>query len=66
MGTVLATTVRLWLRRRLGRARQSPPARLAWRVAIEVALAAVVFVTDVSWWNYPGPGRVSRSRRAWW
>jgi hypothetical protein len=42
---VLATTVRLWLRRRRRWARQLWPARPAWRVAIGVALAAVVFVT---------------------
>lgn len=56
-GTVLATTVRLWLRRRLRRARQLWAARPAWRVAIGVALAAVVFVTGGVVVNCPGPGR---------
>ena len=43
-GTVLATTVRLWLRRRLGWTRRSRPGRARWLVLIVAGLVAAVLL----------------------
>jgi hypothetical protein len=54
---VLVTTVRLWLRRRLGWLRRLWPARARWRVVIAVALVAAVFVAGAATVVLSRPGR---------
>jgi hypothetical protein len=56
---VLVTTVRLWLRRRLAWARRLWPARAGGRVAIVVALVAVVFAAGAAavMLSRSGPGQ---------
>jgi hypothetical protein len=47
-GTVLATTVRLWLRRRLGWARRSRPGQARWLAVIVAGLVAVVLLAGAA------------------
>src|SRR4249920_2156199 len=56
-GTVLATTVRLWLRCRLAWTRRLWPARAGWRTVVVVALVAAVFVAGAATIILSGSGR---------
>ena len=47
-GTVLATTVRLWLRRRLGWARRSRPGQARWLAVIVAGLVAVILLAGAA------------------
>jgi hypothetical protein len=55
--TVLATTVRLWLRRRLSWTRRSRPGRARWLVLIVAGLVAVVLLAVAATVVLSGPGR---------
>ena len=54
---MLATTVRLWLRRRLAWTRRLWPARAGWRTVVVVALVAAVFVAGAATIILSGSGR---------
>jgi hypothetical protein len=56
-GAVLATTVRLWLRRRLSWTRRSRPGRGRWLVLIVAGLVAAVLLAVAATAALSGPGR---------
>jgi len=71
--SVLATTMRLWLRRRLGGVRRSRPARARWLVVLVAGLvaAAVLAATATTVLSRrggqgAGPAAVARQRAAAW
>ncbi len=57
--TVLATTVRLWLRRRLSWTRRSRPGRARWLALTVAGLVAVVLLAVAATVVLSGPGRPS-------
>ena len=68
-GAVLATTVRLWLRRRLSWARRSRPGRARWLALIVAGLVAVALLAVgarlvTSGQNSPGAGRPGAAVKA--
>jgi hypothetical protein len=60
-GTVIATTVRLWLQRHLGWLRRLWPARALWRVVIVAALVVAILAAGVAAVELTRP---SRARQA--
>jgi hypothetical protein len=58
---VLATTVRLWLRRRLAWLRPLWPARARWRLVIAVALVTLVFAAGAATVVLSRPGRAKQA-----
>jgi hypothetical protein len=55
-GSVLATTMRLWLRRRLGGVRRSRPARARWLVVIVAGVVAAALLAATATMVLPGRG----------